>query len=168
MEALRHSLLAPSGATVLMVFGTFDALKSMVTVRYAAKDDNGKFLFPHPYEPWKTVDPKYQEQADNAYRAFKMFENVKEWTLLSLPVMWVFSIYGGGMPYVTDPIMDGLIVASGGLYMLGNHWYIRGYLSAPEKRLTGFKIRRRVVEFWLFGSFFSVVWGGLARYGIVA
>lgn len=167
MEGLRHSLLAPSGATVLMLFGTFDAMKKMIMVRYASVDDNGKPLFPHPYEPWQTVDPKYKEQAGKAYRAFKMFENVKEWTLMSLPLMWVFSIYGGGVPHVTDSIMDGLIMTSSGLYMLGNHWYVEGYISAPKNRLTGFKVRRRVVEFWLFGSFLSVVWGGLSRFGIV-
>lgn len=169
MEALRYSLFAPSAVTIFMVFGCAHAMSEMVKPRYAAKDDNGKPLLVHPYEPWNapTDNPKYKEMCDTAFRAFKMFENVKEWTFMALPPMWVFAIYGGDLPYVTDTIMDGMILSSGALYMVANYWYTKGYISAPENRLEGFKLRRKVTEFWLLGSVVSIVWGGLVRFGVV-
>lgn len=104
MDALRYSLMAPAGATVLMTLGCFHAMSEMSKSRYAAHDDNGKPLLPHPYTPWKPVlGAKNQEKADDAYRAFKMFENVKEWTLLSLPLMWTFWLYAGSLPLSVIP-----------------------------------------------------------------
>ena len=100
-------------------------------------------------------------------RAFRMFENVKEWTFLMLPLVWVFAIYGSDLPYATESIMDGIILGSTGLYMLGNYWYIQGYISAPENRIKGFTLRRRVSEFWMLGSFVSIVWAGLVRFGVI-
>ena len=168
MEALRHSLFAPAAASVLVCFGCAHAMLEMVKVRYAAKDDNGKPLLSHPYAPWNAPnDPKYKEICDKAYRAFKMFENVKEWTFLMLPLVWVFAVYGSDLPYATESIMDGIILGSTGLYMLGNYWYIQGYISAPENRIKGFTLRRRVSEFWMLGSFVSIVWAGLVRFGVI-
>lgn len=168
MEALRHSLFAPSVTTIFMVFGCAHGILEMVKLRYACKDDNGKPLLPHPYEPWNApTDPKYKDSVDAVYRAFKMVENIKEWTFLSLPIMWVFALYGGALPYMTDAIMEGIILASGAAYCVGNYWYVNGYIESAAKRLKGFQVRRRVFEFWLLGSLASVVWGGLIRYGIV-
>lgn len=168
MEALRHTLFAPSMTSFLMVFGCVQALMEMIKPRYAAKDDNGKPLLPHPYEPWNTpTDPKYKETVDKVYRAFKMFENVKEWTFMSLPIMWIFAIYGGALPYMTDTLMDGIILSTGALYAISNVMYIHGYVEAPEKRLPGFQLRKKVVMCWLLGSFVSLVWGGLTRFGLV-
>jgi hypothetical protein len=141
-----------------MLLGCFSAMMEMVKTRYAAKDDNGKPLLPHPYAPWVPVETKYQAKADKAYRGFKMFENVKEWTLMSLPLMWLFWLYGGTLPYITEPLMDGAVVASSLAYVVGTHWYIFGYIESPEKRLKGFNLRRRACEFWLFGSLASFVW----------
>mmetsp|Transcript_100850 Transcript_100850/g.291637 ORF Transcript_100850/g.291637 Transcript_100850/m.291637 type:complete len:179 (-) Transcript_100850:90-626(-) len=168
MEGLRHSLFAPSTASVLMLFGIVDAMKSMVEARYAAKDDNGKHLLPHPYEPWNAPkDPKNKDVVDKAYRAFKMFENVKEWTFMCLPSMWIVAIYGGDLPYVSDNIMDAITLASGALYSIATKMYISGYLESPGKRMTGFNIRRRVAEFWLFGSAACMAWSGAIRFGLV-
>ena len=158
MDAMRQSLMAPAGATIFMLFGCFSAMKEMVKTRYAAKDDNGKPLLPHPYSPWVPVDPKHQDKADTAYRAFKMFENVKEWTLMSLPLMWLFWLYGGTLPYVTEPMVDGAVVLSSLAYSVGTSWYIFGYIEDASKRLKGFKLRRKVCEFWLFGSAGSFLW----------
>ncbi len=168
MEALRHSLFAPSATTFVMVFGCVQAMMEMVKLRYAAKDDNGKPLLGHPYEPWNApADPKYKDAVDKAYRSFKMFENVKEWTFLSLPIMWIFAIYGGALPYMTQNIIDGIILSSGALYAISNVMYVYGYVEAPEKRLQGFKLRRKVVNLWLLGSVLSIFWGGLVRFGLI-
>lgn len=167
MEALRHSLAIPSLTTSFIILGCMHAMSEMVKVKYSAVDEHGKPLLPHPYQPWTATDPKYKEKTDKAFRCFKMFENVKEWTFLALPNMWIFAIFGGGLPLVTDPIMDGIILASGIAYMVGNHWYITGYMEAPKNRLKGFQVRRRVVEFWLLGSVVSVLWGTVTKFGIV-
>lgn len=167
MEGLRHSLLAPAGGTFLMVVGCAQAMKEMVAVRYASKDDNDKPLLPHPYSPWDKVDPKYQDQADKAYRAFKMFENVKEWTFLSLPCMWLSSIYGGSLPYVNQNMVDAVTISSCALYALANHWFVQGYIESPENRIKGFSLRTKVVKFWLFGCGVGIFWSSLQRFGVV-
>ena len=102
MDGLQHSLLAPTCGTFILVLGCVDAMMQMVHVRYSAeaKDENGKSLLPHPYKPWEVPVSKQDptqpppEIYDKAYRAFKMYENVKEWTFLSLPLMWTFAVYG--------------------------------------------------------------------------
>lgn len=168
MEGLRHTLFAPSTTTFMMVCGVAHAMSAMIKPRYKCKDENGKPLLPHPYEPWKVPDdPKSKEATDKAYRAFKMFENVKEWTFLTMPVMWVFAIYGGDLPYITENMMDGVILISGTVYAAATHMYASGYLEAPDKRITGFKLRRKVAEFWLFGAASALLWGGLMRIGVV-
>ena len=40
MEALRRPCLAPSAVTVLAIFGCAHAMKEMVMIRYATKDDD--------------------------------------------------------------------------------------------------------------------------------
>lgn len=158
MDALRHSLMAPAGGTVLMLVGCFHAMIEMIKIRYAAKDDNGKPLLPHPYSPWMPVEPKYQDKADAVYRAFKMFENVKEWTLLSLPLMWVFWLYAGSLPFASDAMADGAVILSSLAYVVASHWYTVGYIESPEKRMKGYQLRSKVINFWLFGSLGSFLW----------
>lgn len=167
MEGLRHSLLAPAGGTVLILFSTVDALKRWVMTRYAAKDDDGKPLFPLPFAPWVPVDPKYEETAAKVLRAYRMFENVKEWTCLSLPLFWTFAIYGGSIPYVTDGMMDVATIGSALVFMIGNGMYASGYIESLNARVSAFAIRRRTFEFWLFGSVVSVVCGALKKYGVL-
>lgn len=168
MDALRYSLFAPSTTTVMLVYGIVDALLTMTGERYKCKDDNGKPLLSIPYEPWNApTDPKYKGSTDKAYRAFKMFENVKEWNFMALPPMWVFAVYGGSLPFLTDGMMDGVVLVSGAVYAVATRMFMSGYMDSPEKRLSGFKLRRKVFEFWLFGSAVSLAWSGLGRYGIV-
>jgi hypothetical protein len=150
--------MAPAGGTIFMLFGCFNAMSEMVKTRYAVKDEKGKSLLPHPYSPWIPVEAKYQDKADAAYRAFKMFENVKEWTLMSLPLMWLFWLYGDSLPFVNESLIDGAVTLSSVAYMVGTNWYTFGYIEGPEKRMKGFRLRRRVCEFWLFGSAGSFLW----------
>ena len=168
MEALRHSLFAPSTTTVMMVYGIINAMSCMIRDRYKCKDDNGKPLLPHPYEPWNSpTDPKYKEATDKAYRGFKTFENVKEWAFITMPVMWVFAIYGGALPYMTQQRMDGVILASGALYTVATHLYTSGYVESAEQRITGFKLRLKVCQFWLLGAVVSLLWSGCCHFGII-
>lgn len=149
-----------------MLYGCFHAMMEMISVRYQVKDDDGKLIFAHPYEPWKPVDPKYKKDADKAYRAFKMFENVKEWTFMSVPFLWIFALYGGCLPYVDEDIVDVAVIVSSTIYAFGTNRFISGYIESPEKRLSGFKIRRRACEFWLFASVGSILFAAVQRFGL--
>ena len=176
MEDLRSSLVAPCVTTTLMIFGLLHSMQEYVKIKYKAIDDNGKSLLPHPYEPWikdTTLDKKYLPLVDKAYRAFRMFENVKEWTFLSIPIMFIFHIYGSNLPYISDEkrmfnIMDYVTIGSGMFYLYATNLFIKGYIESANLRLKGFKLRRRLCEFWLFGTIISLLWFVIEKYYILA
>jgi hypothetical protein len=167
MEGLRNSLLVPAGSTVFMVLGCFQAMQAQSTARYAVKDDNKKDLLPHPYAPWTAVPKEHQSKADDAYRGFKMFENVKEWTFLGIPLMWTSFVFSGGLPYMTDLYVDGLIAVTSAVYIYGNAKFVSGYMKSPETRTQGFKIRMFAMKSWLAISGVSIGYAVLQRFGIV-
>jgi hypothetical protein len=157
-----------------------DSMMEMIKVRYSdeAKDpETGKSLLPHPYKPW--TEPSNDKQKaifDKAYRSFKMFENVKEWTFMSLPLMWTFAVYGksvtSGMRSMfgvnaKDCYVDGLVVVSALLYSITNRQYSKGYVRSPEERVQPFYLRTNVVKFWLFGSGSSLVYTFLQTLNVV-
>ena len=94
-----------------------------------------------------------------------MFENVKEWTFMSLPLMWVYATYAGSLPKVTDTMVDATVVGSALVYVVANRMFVKGYIESADKRLRGFRFRSRVVMFWLFGSAISVTCSALQKYG---
>ena len=149
MEALRFRLAVPSSATVLMTWGCFHAMKVMIKPRYETKDDDGKSLLPHPYAPWTAVPEKNKKQADEAYRAYKMYENVKEWTFLSLPLMWTTAVFAGCLPFMNQGRVDALIAGTSLIWMYGNSKYVTGYVKSPDDRIFGFRIRTRTTIVWL-------------------
>lgn len=167
MEGLRNSLMIPAAGTIFMVYGCVDALMRMVKIRYSVKDENGKMLLPHPYKPW-VVPAGKEEEAEGAYRSFKMYENVKEWTMFSMPLMWIFSVYGGAIPYTNRKpwILESVVGFSTAAWVLGNKWYIDGYIKSSEDRLVGFQTRTRVFRFWFYGSLVSLVCSGLERFDV--
>lgn len=148
--------------------GTFDAMMTMIKIRYSKVDDNGKSLLPHPYQPWdKPSDPKYQSDFDDAYRASKMFENVKEWTLMSLPIMWCYAIYGSAIPFMSDGKVEISILLSTFTWMYGTYHYTRGYVKSVDERIFGFKIRTYSAQFWMFGAGAGLVAGLLERFDLL-
>jgi len=166
MEALRHSLFAPAGSTFLLVIGAATAIQEMVTVRYSAKDDEGKWLYTHPYRPWIEIDPKYKEQGDKAFRAFKMCENVKEWTLFSMPLVWIVGLFGSSLPYIEDSYVNYFLGLTSVVYTYANYRFIHGYMESPQKRLDGFYLRMKVWQVWMFGSAVSLLGYGIKAAGI--
>ena len=161
MDGLRHSLFVPATSSFFLVVGVATAIKEQVKTRYAAKDDNGKPLYEHPYRPWIELDPKYKEQGDRAWRAFKMCENVKEWAVFSMPLVWIIAMFGSSLPYVEDSYVNTFLAATSCLYAYANHQFIFGYLESPEKRMKGFKLRMLVFKLWLLGSGLSLLGYGL-------
>merc|ERR1712183_997593 len=131
----------------------------------------GKPLLPHPYKPWDV--PKSEKQKllfDKNYRAFKMYENVKEWTFMSLPAMWIFAVYGKGMTEsfgLPDTLIDGTVVATSLIFVIANRFYAKGYIESADKRLPPFKVRKKVALFWLAGSAVSLFYGFLQHFGVV-
>ena len=111
---------------------------------------------------------------DAAFRAYRMlFENVKEcWTFMAMPlIMWVFAIFGGGLPHVTNDILSYAILTSGLLYCVGNYMFVRGYISSTESRMTGLlqseaKIGGVLDACWIICSCGSG-WAGLDWTGLV-
>jgi hypothetical protein len=61
--------------------------------------------------------------------------------------MWLFTIFGGSLPYVNQDIIDVVVVVSCLTYSVGNYWFAMGYISAPEKGEKGFRLRLSVVFF---------------------
>eukprot|EP00526_Cylindrotheca_closterium_P023457 CAMPEP_0113631008 /NCGR_PEP_ID=MMETSP0017_2-20120614/16114_1 /TAXON_ID=2856 /ORGANISM="Cylindrotheca closterium" /LENGTH=168 /DNA_ID=CAMNT_0000541501 /DNA_START=52 /DNA_END=558 /DNA_ORIENTATION=- /assembly_acc=CAM_ASM_000147 len=165
MEGLRQSLFAPAASSFFLVMGAATAIKEMVKVRYF-KDDEGKPLYTHPYRPWIEIDPKYKEQADKAWRAFKMCENVKEWTVFSMPLVWIIALFGSSLPYVEDSYVNYFLGVTSAVYSYANHQYIYGYMEAPEKRIDGFRLRMKVFQAWLSVSLVSLLGYGLIAAGI--
>ena len=146
MEGLRQALLAPACGTFLLLGGCIVAMKDMMECRYSLKDDNGKILLRHPYKPWEPVDQKHEEMAERAFRAFKMNENVKEWTFMSVPLVWSIAIFGGDLPYVTPNMIDTFIISSCLSYALVNHRYIKCILP-PLYYLEDLASSRRTLPF---------------------
>jgi hypothetical protein len=167
MEGLRTAFMAPAAGTILMVLGCASSIFAMNKVRYGVKDDNGKPLLTHPYTPWQ-VHKGHEEECDNAYRCFKMYENVKEWAFFSMPLMWIFSVFGGSLPYANGKpwLVEGAVVLSAAAWMLGNKWYIDGYIKSAKDRMPGFQLRTKVFRFWLVGSAAGILCSALERFGV--
>jgi hypothetical protein len=166
MEGLRNSLLVPAGSSVFMIMGCLQAMQAQAVVRYTVKDENGKMLLPHPYAPWIPVPKEYQSKADDAYRAFKMYENVKEWALISIPLMWTSFVFCGGLPCMNQARAEALIAITTAVYMYGNNVFIKGYLESADARLQGFQLRKNVVISWILISIVSMGYTALKRFGV--
>ena len=151
-----------------MTFGIFDAMKKMIPPRYNVKDDKGNKLLDHPYKPWTKVPPENQQAADDAYRAFKMFENVKEWTMVSMPLMWTAALFAGALPFMNQDRVDILIAGVSVAWMVGSAKYANGYMKSPADRGTGFKIRMLATLGFLAISTISIGYTFLQRFNIVA
>ncbi|KAL3940227.1 MAG: hypothetical protein SGBAC_005187 [Bacillariaceae sp.] len=166
MDGLRHSLFAPAASSFFLIMGAATAIKEQIKVRYSVKDDEGKAIFSHPYQPWIEIDPKYKEGADKAWRAFKMCENVKEWAVVSMPLVWIVALFGSSLPYVEDSYVNYFLGVSSFMYAYGNYQFIYGYLESPEKRIKGFKLRMMAFQLWLSAAGVSLVSYGLIAAGI--
>ena len=50
----------------------------------------------HPYRPWADT----AKNADAHYRAYKACQNVLEWTVYSLPLLWLYVLYTPAIPRI--------------------------------------------------------------------
>ena len=166
-RALLQELLLPGAAgTVCMVISTALTIVDQSKVRYAAVDDNGKSVLPHPYRPWAPVPDGCKAAADKAYRAYKAYTNCVEWCLLSLPPFWLFAIYGGSIPYAPQQAVDTAAVATAIAWSVANSQYFKAYVHDAAARAPYFKIRTLVFRFWLYGSAAAIGCAGLSYFGV--
>ena len=144
--------LIPSICTVLVLyFGPISAMIASSKVRYSivSKDDGKKKMLPHPYRPW-VIPSGYESGADEAFRAFRAFENSKEWGFMFVPLLWIFYFYVSSIPLVSAEWGGLITLVVAILYVCGDQVYIRGYLESADGRLRGFVIRTvafRIVGF---------------------
>jgi hypothetical protein len=135
-------------------------------VRYAVVESDGKKkVFEHPYRPWQSVAPEHEKGANSAYLAFRAYENCREWLVLTLPCLWLFYLFFGAAPYVTDAAVEGLTFGLGAVYVVGNELFHSGYRGSADGRITGFKIRTVAFRGLAYGCLIGIVCVGLERLG---
>jgi glutathione S-transferase len=86
--------------------------------------------------------------------AIRVQENTVEQALMFLPLLWVATIYFRTLGWL--PPLFGLI------WVIGRFVYLQGYMSAPERRSTGFTITALATVGLLVLSIIGVVQAWLA------
>ena len=162
MEAHAAAAVATVGLTGNSVF----SLLKMIRARYSVKTSEGKPAFPHPYRPWEVPEGTPEAGAEKAYLAYKAFENSKEWLQLILPLVWVLSLSGEAVPYVTQTWVQLLTLGLAGGYAIGDRMYFSGYTESTSKRVRGFAIRTLFCQGLLAASGVSAACLGLRAMGV--
>ena len=98
--------------------------------------------------------------------AYKAFENSKEWLQLILPLVWVLSLSGEAVPYVTQTGAQLLTLGLAGGYAIGDRLYFSGYSETASKRIRGFYIRTFFCKGFLVASAVSAACLGLWAMGV--
>jgi len=150
MSAMREMQLAflPAAlGTIPVVYANIQAMGIMGKVRYA---DRSKEV--HPYRPWADE----REDAEPHFRAFKACQNVTEWTVYIVPLIWMFVLYTPAIPVIgryvawcAAPL--GLAI---GYYFIK---YIEGYIVSAEGRLQPFYKRARCVRLLFYGALAGII-----------
>jgi glutathione S-transferase len=81
-------------------------------------------------------------------RCIRAHANTLEWMPLFLPALWLFAIYW-------NPVWAFIF---GAVWILGRIVYFLGYVSAPEKRATGFFIQSMAVSALWLGAVARIVY----------
>ena len=91
------------------------------------------------------------------YRAFRAQENMKEWAVITIPLLWLFSTFVKRVPVVGEYEWI-LTLLAGHVYAWFNRKYYEGYVESAEGRVEPFKMRTNVVKFLLFGTCASMAY----------
>jgi len=140
---------------VTMTSTTVVALLAHVKVRYSITDNDGNKLLDFPYNPAQKIIGREKEVA-KAVRTHRAYENSKEWTALTMPVMFAMSLYGGYLPYVSDRTNRWMVGLTSMTWCVGNVLYCNGYAKSNAERMIGFKIRTFAFKVFLCGSLASL------------
>ena len=126
----------PPAIGTLAICGTYaNCMVSFVSLRSKKK------TIKLPYRPWEDTD-------EETYRSFRAVENIREWNTFSVPLIWMFSVFGKEVP-VVGPYIPLASVAVAGFYSLLCKVYCSTYTEKTEKRVRSFWLRMRLVQFLL-------------------
>ena len=142
IRELQKAVLPAAIGSVAMLYSNVANMFAMGKIRYATKDKEV-----HPYKPWEDSAPN----AEAHFRAYKAFENGMEWTVLALPMLWLYVIYTPSLPHVGKflPWTGTLLAAAFGYY---NTKYLEGYAQSAEARIPPFKARTTSIKYLFFGA----------------
>ncbi len=90
--------------------------------------------------PATTGDPAFE-------RIFRSHQNMLEWMVIYLPVLWLFALYIG----------DRWAAAIGLVWIVGRILYLAQYAQAAEKRGPGFSIQALAAGALVVGSLIAIV-----------
>ncbi len=90
--------------------------------------------------PATTGDPAFE-------RIFRSHQNMLEWMVIYLPVLWLFALYIG----------DRWTAAIGLVWIVGRILYLAQYAQAAEKRGPGFSIQALAAGALVVGSLIAIV-----------
>ena len=147
----------------MMAYSCIAGMQAVSKYRYAAKDANGNKLFEHPYRPW---DKKLAVPDEGAhYRAFKANENQREWFTYSLPFLFIFSAYGGALPWI-GKFTPHMTLGAAILWSHFNAAYAKGYAKSASGRMYGWKGRVNAFKFLFVGSLAAVACVAGRKFGL--
>jgi hypothetical protein len=128
-------------------------MMTMGKVRYATEK------FAHPYKPW--VDDHNDKEGQH-YRGFKACSNCVEWTVYSVPCLWIFVIYAPAVKILptVGPLVAPFAGYAGGATALGyayfNKKYVEGYMQSADGRLAPFHARTAAFKVLIYGALAGV------------
>ncbi len=138
---LQLSLMPAALGTVAVVYSNVLCMYTLNKIRYAER--SGPV---HPYRPWADT----AKNADAHYRAYKACQNVLEWTVYSLPLLWLYVLYTPAIPRIGRALswfgaVLGLALAR------FNAAYAEAYAGSADARVKPFYRRIRIFQVLFLG-----------------
>lgn len=143
-------ILAPSIGTLFIWASYANCMTGLVNIRKATKSVT------LPYRPWLHTDEK-------VYRAHRAVENIREWTVMTVPMIWVFSLFAKHLPVVGEYVPITTVGVSV-MYAVLARLYFNGYASSMEERVRPFWIRMRLVQALLGANIISLGYAAYTTY----
>merc|ERR1712062_496856 len=141
----EEQLLAPAFGTIALIGSIVETYLKVPTIRKQTLPD-GKFTY--PYTPW-------EHKSEKLYRAHRAQENIKEWSFMTIPLLFLFSTFFKRVPIVGE--YEAIVTSAvGALIAWYNRKYFDGYAESAEGRLPAFKKRTSLIKFLLGGTIVSM------------
>jgi len=118
-------------------------------------DEAGKKLLDFPYNPNQQIKGR-DEEVSKAFRTHRAYENSKEQCQITMPFMFVFSLYGGSIPYLSERTTRWVVGTTAAGWCIGNILYVTGYMKSNEGRTTGLRVRTLCARVFMYGSIVSL------------
>ena len=163
-EELRSLILPAAAGSIVMVLSNVRSVLYMGNkFRYVKKGPDGKPAYQHPYMPW-TSDMSDKIQASE-YRCYKATQNQNEWLLYTLPLLLIYTLYGGSIPFV-GKFTPYVSVSTALAWAYFNGKYAETYAESAEARIPAFKARTNAVKVLLLGAAAGMLCACLRSFGV--